>query len=230
MARPKGTRKIAPGKNATGFIAAQGKKLPKEKRPVDRRAASVSSDASRRRPSRDLLPGVDQRAWTAVWVASVLSTLGMLSLVYSFTEDLESSAVLALRLVALAAVPLAYILLAWISRTPQLWRSVGIATLVFLAVGMAAFLPFLFGVEEAILFGLTLPLGAGGVFALNLKRPEAMRLRVVFVVTSSILGFLLLAAIPSFGIVMAPLLPFTSLLAADVVAERRAQRAATGSG
>lgn len=234
MARPKGNRKVAAGKNASGRFARQAKNRPKELRPVDRRV-HASEDAepkkkrerSRRTPDRELIAGVDQRMWLAVWMASMIAIFGLFLLGYSFAEDVETSSAIPARVAGFVAAPVAFFVLAFVSKREQPWRGFLTGFGVFLAIGGLSFLPYFFGASEVVVVALTLPmaLGAGGAYALRNKRPDAMRTRMYFVVLAAVVGFVLFFAVPELGIVLAPSLPFPSLILADFVFERRLRKA-----
>jgi hypothetical protein len=230
MSRPKGNRKVAAGKRATGKIAAQAKRRPKSKQPVDRRVhhdeGPSKRERRRRAANRELVPGVDQRTWMAVWLASIISILGLAALTYSFTDDLDSSVIIGTRLGALAAVPLVYWVLAAVSKAPRVIRSVGLAILAFTGVFAAGALVTLFGGAELLLIAFTLPmaLAIGGAFALRRKRDEALRTRIYVALAVSALG-LFLALIPGAAILVF-MLPFPSLILADYLHERRLKKTA----
>jgi FtsH-binding integral membrane protein len=234
MTRPKGNRKVAAGKNATGKIAAQAKARPKTKRPVDRRVSSAEAPSSKRQrrsraPNRELIAGVDQRMWMAVWMASMIAIFGLFSLGFSFSEEIADSAVLGTRIAGLMAAPLAFVALAFVSKVERPWRAVGLALGAFVAVGSVAVLMYFLGADQAgIAFALTIPmaLGAGGAYALRIKREEARRTRMYTVLLFSVLGFVLFLLIPEFGLVLAPSLPFPSLIVADYYFERKLKKTA----
>lgn len=234
MTRPKGNRKVAAGKNATGKMAAQARARPKAKQPVDRRtppaeSASPKGQRRSRSPDRELIAGVDQRMWMAVWMASMISIFGLFMLGYSLSDEVEASAVVGTRIAGLLAAPLTFVVLAFVSKVERPWRAISLALGAFVAVGSVAVLMYFLGADQAgIVFALTLPmaLGAGGAYTLRIKREEARRTRMYTVLLFSILGFVLFLVVPEFGLVLAPSLPFPSLIVADYYFERRLRKTA----
>jgi FtsH-binding integral membrane protein len=234
MSRPKGNRKVAAGKNATGKIAAQAKLRPKAKRPVDRRAPSAPAESTKQRrrgrdTNRELIAGVDQKMWMAVWLASMISIFGLFALGFSLSEEIDTSARIGTRVAGLIAAPLTFVALAFVSRVERPWRAIGLALGAFVAVGSVGVLMYFLGADEAgIIFALTIPmaLGAGGAYALRIKREEARRTRMYSVLLFSVVGFFLFLLIPEIGLVLAPSLPFPALIVADYYFERRLKKAA----
>ena len=235
MVRPKGTRKVAPGKRASEKLAESAKRRPQRLQPVDRRPSDepdAKSERARLRAEarkRELIPGVNQQVWLAVWLASMISIVGLFLLAYSFAEDVSSSAEIGARLAAVATVPLALLVLAFVSRAPQRWRATGTAVAAFIVVvAMGVVMFFITGSDLLLLaFGVPMALAVGGAFALRRKYEEVLRTRLYVAMGFSVLG-LFLAAVPALAAVTF-MLPFPSLILADYLFERRRKKKGGGA-
>jgi hypothetical protein len=116
----------------------------------------------------------------------------------------------------LALVPFVFVVLAFLSEHPRapgaVVKSMALALLVGIPVSAIA--------ADAVT-GFVAGVGAGGVAAL---RPESMqdwRPRVVAIVAATAWVFVTVRVVPEVAVLLAPVVPFTSIGVADHVAERR---------
>jgi hypothetical protein len=169
------------------------------------------------------LAGVAQlsprRKWRAILLATLLLVPGywavLVGVVSVASDDGgvgNSGAYIAF---GLALVPFVFIVLAFLSEHPRAPGAVVKAMALALLVGIPVS-----AIAADAVTGFVAGVGAGGVVALRPDVLSGWRPRAVAVVAASALVFLAIRAAPEIAILLAPILPFTSIGIADHIAER----------
>ena len=121
----------------------------------------------------------------------------------------------------LALIPFVFVVLAFASGHPRapgaVLRAMGLTLLVGVLVGAA--------VPDAVT-GFVAAIGAGGVVALRSDLVHRWQSRAVAVVIVAVWVAMSVRVIPQAALLLAPILPFTSIGLADHWQERRTERAA----
>ena len=179
------------------------------------------------RARRSVLAGAGplspRRRWRAITLATLLLVPGywaILAGVVSAVSD-RGPARAAGPLIAfgLALVPFVFIVLAFLSEHPRAAGAAGKAMALALVVGI----PISALAADAVT-GLVAGLGAGGVAALRTDLDHNWRARAIAVSVATAYTFLVLRTAPEAALLMAPILPFTSIGIADHLSERRRER------
>jgi RsiW-degrading membrane proteinase PrsW (M82 family) len=118
--------------------------------------------------------------------------------------------------VAIALIPLAFTILARVSRTPQPFRRVLLASPMALAGYVA-----LGSLIREPTSSLVIAFGVAGAFVLRLDPPHRLATRIMVVSVTGILVLLLYVMAQTVAIIAAPFLPFVVLMLADRIAALR---------
>jgi hypothetical protein len=123
----------------------------------------------------------------------------------------------------LSLVPFVFIALAFLSEHPRapgaVLRAMGLAILVGIPVSALA--------ADAVT-GIVAGIGAGGVAALRADADHNWRARAIAVLIVTAYEFVMLRTAGDVALLVAPILPFTSIGVADHLSERRREREAVG--
>jgi hypothetical protein len=116
----------------------------------------------------------------------------------------------------LALVPFVFVVLAFLSEHPRAPGAVVKAMALALVVGIPAS-----AIAADAVTGFVAGVGAGGLVALRPEVVHGWRPRAVAVVVATAWAFLAVRTVPEVAVLLAPVVPFTSIGVADHVAERR---------
>jgi hypothetical protein len=166
-----------------------------------------------------------RRKWRAILLATLLLVPGywaMLAGVVAVASDDGGGVSYPGAYIAfgLALIPFVFVVLAFVSEHPRAPSAVVKALVLAIIVGVPAS-----AIAADAVTGLVAGLGAGGVAALRADVIHDWRPRVAAVVVVSLWVFLTLRTTPEVAILLAPVLPFTSIGVADHLWERRQERA-----
>jgi hypothetical protein len=181
------------------------------------------------RAKRSVLAGVEplspRRKWRAITLATLLLVPGYWSLVTGLVAEglHEESAPFAAPYIAfgLVILPFVFLALAFLSEHPRASGATAKALLLTILVGapVSAF------AGDAVT-GFVAGVGAGGIVAMRADVAHSWRARVIAVLTVSVYVFILIRSVAVIGLLLAPVLPFTSIGVADHLSERRREREA----
>ena len=118
----------------------------------------------------------------------------------------------------LCLVPFIFIVLAMGSQHPRVPSAVLKAMVLTLVVGIPVS-----ALAADAATGLVAGIGAGGIVALRSDLHHPTRARVVAVLVVTVWVFVTLRLVPEAALIIAPILPFTTLGVADHVSERKAE-------
>jgi hypothetical protein len=163
-----------------------------------------------------------RRKWRAILISTLLLLPGYWSIliglvaIASDEENVPSAGpYLAF---GLMLVPFVFVALAFLSQHPRAPGAVVRAMVLALLVGI----PVSALAQDAVT-GLVAGLGAGGIAALRMDLAHNWRARALAVFAASALGFVLARVVPESGLLLTPVLPFTSIGVADHLSEERRQ-------
>ncbi len=164
-----------------------------------------------------------RRKWRAILLATLLfvpSYWALLAGLVSLASDGEAAPNAgALLAFGLALIPFVFIVLAFLSEHPRapgaVLKAMGLSLLVGIPVSALA--------GDAVT-GLVAGIGAGGTSALRKDDPDDWKPRALAVALATVYTFVTLLTVVEAGILLSPVLPFTSLGVADHLAERRRER------
>jgi hypothetical protein len=172
-------------------------------------------------------PQVPRRMWRAILLATLLLVpaywsilIGVVSV--ASTDDGGVAAPGFWIAFGLTVVPFVYVVLAFASAHPNAPAAVAKAMALALAIGIPVS-----ALSVDAVTGFVAGIGAGGLVALrsDVERPWRARMLAVLVVTAW--AFLTVRVMPEAALLLAPILPFTSVGLADhLVVLRRQRRAA----
>jgi hypothetical protein len=179
----------------------------------------------RRSSTAGLEPLPPERKWRAITIATVLlavafwSTLiGLVAAVSDASDAPPAGPPIAL---GLALVPFVFIVLAFLSEHPNppgaVLRAMGASVVVGIIVSALA--------VDAVT-GIVAGVGAGGIYALRADVVHSRRARVLAVIIAAAYTYVLVRTIGSLALLPAPVFPFTAIGLADLLVERRVERAA----
>ena len=114
-------------------------------------------------------------------------------------------------------IPIAFLLLAWLSRHPRMVRTTAFAAALALVIWTWA--PFAIG---ELVSPFVAAVGIGGAVALRTDPPHRLAHRLIAVGLTTLYVAIIVQLAFGFALLIAPFLPLPSLLAADYVSERRA--------
>lgn len=118
--------------------------------------------------------------------------------------------------IAVALIPVTFMVLGRVSRAPQPVR----ATLFFAPLAIAGYLVLAWAIGEPT-SPLVLSFGAAGAFVLRSEPVHRVSMRLAVVAGAALLTMLLAVLAPAAAVVLAPFLPFPALAIADRLAESR---------
>jgi hypothetical protein len=184
----------------------------------------MSSAVRRRRgPPASAEPLSPRRKWRAILIATLLLAPAFWSIVIGLvatgSDDRNAPEAAPFIAFGLAVIPFVFVALAFLSEHPRAANGILRALLLCVFVGAPALA--LFG--DAVT-GLVAGLGAGGAAALRMDLPHSARSRALAVLVATLYAFVMVRLAPQPTIVIAPVLPFTSLGIADHLRERRLAR------
>jgi hypothetical protein len=181
------------------------------------------------RAKRSILAGVEplspRRKWRAITLATLVLVPGYWSLVTGLVAEgvHEESAPFAAPYIAfgLVLLPFVFLVLAFLSEHPRASGATAKALLLTILVGapVAAF------AGDAVT-GFVAGVGAGGIVAMRADVAHSWRARAIAVLAVSVYVFILVRSAAVIGLLLAPVLPFTSIGVADHLSERRRERKA----
>jgi hypothetical protein len=181
------------------------------------------------RAKRSVLAGVEplspRRKWRAITLATLLLVPGYWSLVTGLVAEglHEESAPFAAPFIAfgLVILPFVFLALSFLSEHPRASGATAKALLVTVLVGapVAAF------AGDAVT-GFVAGVGAGGIVAMRADVANNWKARAIAVLAVSAYVFILVRSVSVIGLLLAPVLPFTSIGVADHLSERRREREA----
>jgi hypothetical protein len=187
----------------------------------------MSATRSRRPASNAVDPKAPRRMWRAILLATLLLVLAYWSLLIGVVSlaSTTGGGVAAPGLwiaFGLMLVPFVYVVLAFASAHPNAPGAVVKAMLLAIAIG----LPVSALAADAVT-GFVAGIGAGGVVALRSDVERPWRARILGVAIATAWAFLTVRSVPDAAVLLAPILPFTSVGLADhLVLLRRERRAA----
>ena len=174
----------------------------------------------RRTSVAGLEPLAPRRKWRAILLATLLLTPAYWSLVAGLvaTGTETDDAPIAAPYIAfgLVMIPFVFVVLAFLSEHPRAPGAVVKAMTLAVLVGIP-----ISAIAADAVTGLVAGIGAGGIAALRADIGDDTKRRVIAVVIVSAASFVLLRSIPEVALLLAPVLPFTSLGVADHLSERR---------
>jgi len=181
------------------------------------------------RAKRSVLAGVKplspRRKWRAITVATLLLVPGYWSLVTGLVAEgsHKESAPFAAPYIAfgLVLLPFVFLVLAFLSEHPRASGATAKALILTILVGapVSAF------AGDAVT-GFVAGVGAGGIVAMRAEVANNWKARAIAVLAVSVYVFILLRSASVIALLLAPVLPFTSIGVADHLSERRREREA----
>jgi hypothetical protein len=189
----------------------------------------VGVTRARRRPGpAGPEPLSPRRKWRAILLATLLLVPGYWAIVaglVSIASDREDAPVAGPFIAfGLALVPFVFIVLAFLSEHPRAAGAVVRAMVLTLVVGI----PVSALAADAVT-GLVAGLGAGGVAALRPDDGSNWKVRALAVALATVYSFLLVRTASDVALLIAPILPFTSIGVADHLATWRNERKGPGA-
>jgi hypothetical protein len=181
------------------------------------------------RAKRSILAGVEplspRRKWRAITLATLLLVPGYWSLVTGLVAEgsHEESAPFAAPYIAfgLVLLPFVFLALAFLSEHPRASGATAMALLLTILVGA----PVSALAGDAVT-GFVAGVGAGGIVAMRADVTHNWKARAVAVLVVSAYVFILVRSATVIALLLAPVLPFTSIGVADHLSERRREREA----
>ncbi|HEX5630458.1 MAG TPA: hypothetical protein VFY15_02235 [Acidimicrobiia bacterium] len=197
-------------------------------RPVPERRRYHEQFSGRRRPRSVVAPASGEPLAVApptrrrLWAAVLFSTLvlvfaytGVITAIVEQDEGDTDAARLAVAL-AVALVPVAFTILARVSRTPHAFRRVLLAS----PLAVSGYLALGSLIKEPT-SSLVLAFGVAGAFVLRSDPPGRPAPRILAVSVTALITLLLYVLSPGTAVVAAPFLPFPALMAGDRIAAAR---------
>jgi hypothetical protein len=166
-----------------------------------------------------------RRKWRAITVATLLLVPGYWSLVTGLVAEgsHKESAPFAAPYIAfgLVLLPFVFLVLAFLSEHPRASGATAKALILTILVGapVSAF------AGDAVT-GFVAGVGAGGIVAMRAEVANNWKARAIAVLAVSVYVFILLRSASVIALLLAPVLPFTSIGVADHLSERRREREA----
>lgn len=179
----------------------------------------------RRRSTSGLEPLPPERKWRAITIATVLLAVAcwsmLIGLVAAVSDTTDAPAAGPPIAFGLALIPFVFIVLAFLSEHPNppgaVLRAMGMSVLVGIIVSALA--------VDAVT-GIVAGVGAGGIYALRADEGHSRRARWLAVAIAAAYTYVLVRTIGSLALLPAPVFPFTAIGLADLLVERRHERAA----
>ena len=162
-----------------------------------------------------------RRKWRAILLATLLLVPGywaMLAGVVAVASDDGGGVGYPGAYIAfgLALVPFVFVVLAFLSEHPRAPGAVVKAMVLALLVGIPVS-----AIAADAVTGFVAGVGAGGLVALRPEVVQGWRPRVVALAAATAWAFLAVRTVPEVAVLLAPVVPFTSIGVADHLAERR---------
>jgi hypothetical protein len=181
------------------------------------------------RAKRSVLAGVEplspRRKWRAITIATLLLVPGYWSLVTGLVAEgsHEESAPFAAPYIAfgLVLLPFVFLALAFLSEHPRASGATAKALLLTILVGAP-----ISGLAGDAVTGFVAGVGAGGIVAIRADVAHNWKARAIAVLAVSACVFILLRSTTVIALLLAPVVPFTSIGVADHLSERRREREA----
>jgi hypothetical protein len=181
------------------------------------------------RAKRSVLAGVQplspRRKWRAITIATLLLVPGYWSLVTGLVAEgsHKESAPFAAPYIAfgLVLLPFVFLVLAFLSQHPRASAATAWALILTILVGAPVS-----GFAGDAVTGFVAGVGAGGIVAMRADVAHSWKARAIAVLAVSACVFILLRSTTVIALLLAPVLPFTSIGVADHLSERRRERAA----
>lgn len=178
---------------------------------------------ARRSPLAGASPLSPQRKWRAITLATLLFVPAYMSLLAGLVSvvsgDRDAPPPAPYLAFGLALLPFVFIVLAFLSEHPRapgaVLRAMGVSLLVGIPASALA--------ADAVT-GLVAGMGAGGIVALRADLDHSWKVRALAVALASAYTFVMLRAAGDAMLLVAPVLPFTSIGVADHLSERRRER------
>ncbi len=180
---------------------------------------------------RSVLAGAEplppRRKWRAITIGTLLLVpaywavlSGIVSVALDRTQAPDAGPLMAF---GLALLPFVFIALAFLSEHPRAPGAVIKAMVLAVLVGI----PVSALAGDAVT-GLVAGIGAGGIAAIRSDLDHTWKARAVAVGAATVFVFVMLRAAPEMAVLLAPILPFTSVGVADHLSERRQQQRSAG--
>jgi hypothetical protein len=181
------------------------------------------------RAKRSILAGLEplspRRKWRAITIATLLLVPGYWSLVTGLVAEgsHKESAPFAAPYIAfgLVLLPFVFLALAFLSEHPRASGATAKALLLTILVGAPVA-----GLAGDAVTGFVAGVGAGGIVAMRADVAHNWKARAIAVLAVSACVFVLLRSTTVIALLLAPVLPFTSIGVADHLSERRREREA----
>jgi hypothetical protein len=181
------------------------------------------------RAKRSILAGLEplspRRKWRAITIATLLLVPGYWSLVTGLVAEgsHKESAPFAAPYIAfgLVLLPFVFLALAFLSEHPRASGATAKALLLTILVGAPVA-----GLAGDTVTGFVAGVGAGGIVAMRADVAHNWKARAIAVLAVSACVFVLLRSTTVIALLLAPVLPFTSIGVADHLSERRREREA----
>jgi hypothetical protein len=184
----------------------------------------MSASARRRQgPPAGAVPLPPRRKWRAILLSTALLAPGFWSIVIGLvagaSDDRNAPAAAPFIAFGLAIVPFVFVALAFLSEHPRA------ANAILKAMGLSVLVgaPALALAGDAVT-GLVAGCAAGGAVALRMDLAQTARSRALAAVCATAYAFVMVRVAPEAAVVVAPILPFTSIGVADHLRERRLER------
>jgi hypothetical protein len=173
-----------------------------------------------------MTPLPPKRKWQAITLATLVLTPAyvflMIGVVAAVSHKRSAPAAGPYVALGLALIPFVFVVLAFVSQHPRapgaVVRAMGLTLLV--GVFMSAAVP------DAVT-GFVAGIGAGGVVALRSELTHTWRSRATAVLLAAVWVAITVRVVPEAALLLAPVLPFTSIGVADHLRERKAEQAAS---
>ncbi len=197
-------------------------------RPVpEQRRYHEQFSAGRRRPRSVVAPASGEplvapptrrRLWAAVLFSTLVLVFAYTGVITAIVEQDEGDTDAARLAVALAValVPVAFTILARVSRAPRAFRRVLLAS----PLAVSGYLALGSLIKEPT-SSLVLAFGVAGAFVLRSDPPSRPAPRILAVSVTALITLLLYVLSPGTAVVAAPFLPFPALMAGDRIAAAR---------
>ncbi len=182
---------------------------------------------ARRSPLAGASPISPQRKWRAITLATLVFVPAYLSLLAGLvsvvSDDPDSPLPGPYIAFGLALIPFVFVALAFLSEHPRAPGAVIKAMIWCLLVGIPVS-----AIAADAVTGLVAGMGAGGIVALRSDPLLSWKVRALAVFLASAYTFVMIRAAGDAMLLIAPILPFTSIGVADHLVERRMERRKPG--
>jgi hypothetical protein len=175
------------------------------------------------RPPAGALPLPPKRKWRAILLSTALLAPGfwatVIGLVAGASDARNAPAAVPFIAFGLAILPFVFMVLAFTSEHPRAANAILKAMALCLVVGAPAL-----AIGGDAVTGLVAGCAAGGAAALRMDLAHTGRSRALAVLFATVYAFVMVRIAPGPAIIVAPVLPFTSIGLADHLRERRVER------